>query len=123
MIISVGDIMLDIMDEPGSLNEDTDTVGRTNGLGGSAANFAVSVKACRPPPSAGGRDFVGDAAITGLISEALPLVARDRPIRRRRCSRRRGGLGWGDDATEAALLGRTYDGALVRVVDLYRAIR
>lgn len=83
MIISVGDIMLDIyIDEPGSLNADTDTIGRTNlAWGGSAANFAVWARRLGMPSAIVGRlgrDFVGDAAVQDFISEGvLPLVARD----------------------------------------------
>ncbi|HNV33968.1 MAG TPA: sugar kinase [Bacillota bacterium] len=100
MIISVGDIMLDIyMDEPGSLNEDTDTVGRTNlAWGGSAANFAVWVRRLGMPSAIVGRvgrDFVGDAAVQDFISEGvLPLVARDPSHPTGTVAvRRRGGLG------------------------------
>ncbi|MCK7488748.1 MAG: carbohydrate kinase family protein [Bacillus subtilis] len=67
MVISVGDIMLDIyIQEPDSLNPDTDTEGSTKLMwGGSAANFAVWASRLGLDSYINGKvgsDFLGDAA-------------------------------------------------------------
>ena len=83
MVISIGDVMLDIyMEEPSELNKDTDTPGNTGlNWGGSAANFAVWAARLGLGSAISGRvgmDFVGDAAISDFQREGvLPLLARD----------------------------------------------
>ncbi|HOG52523.1 MAG TPA: sugar kinase [Bacillota bacterium] len=83
LIISVGDVMLDIyIDEPVELNSDTDTVGRTSlRWGGSAANFAVWASRIGSGSAIVGRvgmDFVGKAALADFVSEGVnPLLSFD----------------------------------------------
>lgn len=83
MIVSIGDVMLDIyIDEPSELNKDTDTPGGTAlNWGGSAANFAVWAARLGMQSAISGRvgaDFVGDAAIADFAIEGVrPLLARD----------------------------------------------
>lgn len=83
MVVSIGDVMLDIyIDEPSELNKDTDTPGRTAlKWGGSAANFAVwAARLGLDCAIAGrvGRDFVGEAAAADFRREGvLPLLASD----------------------------------------------
>lgn len=83
LIISVGDVMLDIyIDEPVELNSDTDTVGRTSlRWGGSAANFAVWASRLGSASAIVGRvgmDFVGKAALADFVSEGVnPFLGFD----------------------------------------------
>lgn len=83
MVISIGDVMLDIyIDEPSELNKDTDTPGRTAlNWGGSAANFAVWAARLGLDSAISGRvgaDFVGYAAMADFEEEGVkPLLARD----------------------------------------------
>ncbi len=83
LVISVGDIMLDIyIQEPDSLNPDTDTEGSTKLMwGGSAANFAVWASRLGLNPYINGKvgsDFLGDAALEDFRKEGVKaLIARD----------------------------------------------
>lgn len=83
LVISVGDIMLDIyIQEPDSLNPDTDTKGSTKLMwGGSAANFAVWASRLGLESYINGKvgsDFLGDAAFKDFSKEGVkPLIARD----------------------------------------------
>lgn len=83
MIISIGDIMLDIyISEPGELNADTDTAGATAlAWGGSAANFAVWCSRLGMPTGIAGRtghDFVGGASEEDFRKEGVtPFLAQD----------------------------------------------
>lgn len=83
MVLSIGDIMLDIyIEEPSKLHRDTDTAGRTHlKWGGSAANFAVwAARLGMEVAISGrvGRDFVGEAAAADFAKEGVrPLLAID----------------------------------------------
>ena len=83
LVISVGDIMLDIyIQEPDRLNPDTDTEGSTKLMwGGSAANFAVWAARLGLESYINGRvgcDFLGDAALADFRKERVkPLIAKD----------------------------------------------
>lgn len=86
MVISVGDIMLDIyIQEPDSLNPDTDTKGSTKlTWGGSAANFAVWASRLGLESYINGRigsDFIGDAALADFGKEGVrALITRDASV-------------------------------------------